>query len=180
VSEGGPSEAKGTAVEFFTDPGLARDTTGQEALHRSEDESETHPGGEVVLVVDDDLDTQAVVREYLEQLGLTVKVAGNGLEAEEALRTVAPDAIILDLHMPVMDGWTFLARVRERPRHQDVPVVIITAKDLSLDERTRLERQTSGVVPMRVGFETGLQEVLSEILSSVGPRMQQDWEDSRS
>jgi CheY-like chemotaxis protein len=65
--------------------------------------------------------------------------------------------------MPVMNGWTFLERFRVEPRYQDIPVVIITAKDLTLEERGRLEAQTVGIVPMREGFEDRLQEVLTEI-----------------
>jgi CheY-like chemotaxis protein len=121
----------------------------------------SHGGGRLALVVDDDADTRAVVREYLEDSGFRVRTASNGQEAELFLEQALPDAILLDLNMPIMDGWTFLERFRAEPRNKSVPVVIITAKDLTVEERNRLEAQAAGIVPMREGFQEGLDTIMS-------------------
>jgi CheY-like chemotaxis protein len=93
--------------------------------------------GRALLVDDDDL-VRRVVRQVLQPLGWKVTEAQNGEVAVEALATARPDVIILDLMMPKMDGFEFLDELRSRPDWQDIPVVVITAKDLTEKERTRL------------------------------------------
>ena len=117
--------------------------------------------GRVVLVVEDDPETRMVLGSYLEAAGLEVRVAANGKEAEARLAEEVPDIIILDLIMPVMDGMVFLKRLRERPEHVGIPVVICTGKELSPEELDRLRAQASGVVSKGVGFEKKLMDLLS-------------------
>jgi CheY-like chemotaxis protein len=62
----------------------------------------------------------------------------SGQVAVEALATAQPDVIILDLMMPKMDGFEFLDELRARPDWQNIPVVVITAKDLTNEDRNRL------------------------------------------
>ncbi len=91
-----------------------------------------------VLVVDDDADTRDRMRQGLEKSGWRVSEAVNG---EEALRKVAqaiPHVVLLDLNMPVMDGFDFLTAFRERPDCAEVPVVVLTARDLTNEDRRRL------------------------------------------
>ena len=64
--------------------------------------------------------------------------AENGQVAVEPLTAARPDVIILDLMMPKMDGFEFLDELRRRPDWQDIPVVVITAKDLTDEDRNRL------------------------------------------
>jgi CheY-like chemotaxis protein len=90
------------------------------------------------LLVDDDKMVRRSVRQALEPIGWKVTEAENGQVAVEALATVRPDVIILDLMMPKMDGFEFLDKLRSRPDWQDIPVVIITAKDLTEKDRARL------------------------------------------
>jgi CheY-like chemotaxis protein len=78
------------------------------------------------------------VRQALEPIGWQVTEAENGQVAVEALATAQPDVIILDLMMPKMDGFEFLDELRTRPDWQDIPVVVITAKDLTDEDRNRL------------------------------------------
>ncbi len=83
-----------------------------------------------ILVVDDDAAVRQAVGTSLEREGYTVTPAGNG---REALRQMAgpplPDLILLDLAMPVMDGWQFLQRLRSEPVWADIPVVILSAAE---------------------------------------------------
>jgi CheY-like chemotaxis protein len=82
----------------------------------------------VVLVIDDDEDIRTALAEILEQSGYQVAVAGDGQEGVELLEVgLEPKAIVLDLMMPRMDGWTFLSRIRHDPRYRDLPVVVASA-----------------------------------------------------
>jgi CheY-like chemotaxis protein len=90
------------------------------------------------LLVDDDDVVRRSVRQTLEPIGWKVSEAKNGLRAIEAISAARPDVIILDLMMPEMDGFEFMDELRGRPDWQDIPVVIITAKDLTDQDRDRL------------------------------------------
>ncbi|MGI4811493.1 MAG: response regulator, partial [Janthinobacterium lividum] len=92
-----------------------------------------------VLVVDDDEDTRHRVREMLERDGWAVAEAENGLEGLQQLETKRPDVVLLDLTMPVMDGFTFLEKMRGIAQTADVPVVVLTALDLTREDRRRLQ-----------------------------------------
>jgi CheY-like chemotaxis protein len=90
------------------------------------------------LLVDDDEVVRRSVRQALEPIGWQVTEAENGQVAIEAMTAGRPDVIILDLMMPKMDGFQFLDEWRRRSEWQDIPVVVITAKDLTDEDRTRL------------------------------------------
>jgi CheY-like chemotaxis protein len=80
----------------------------------------------MVLVIDDDEGVRAVMATALEDDGWVVATAENGRSALEALIETQPDAIILDLRMPVMDGLTFAERYREYPEPR-APLILISA-----------------------------------------------------
>lgn len=119
------------------------------------------PRGREVLVVDDEPGMQEIFQRNLEEAGLRVTTAGNGKEAVDALETLLPDLILLDLVMPVMDGTAFLKRLREDPSKADIPVIICTGKDLSAQERERLLSQATEVLSKGDEFEDRLRSVLS-------------------
>ena len=81
--------------------------------------------GKRVLVVDDDPDIRELLFTALEDEGFEVVPAGNGEEALAIIRTFRPDVIVLDLMMPVMDGWQFAAELRSRD--EDIPLVLLSA-----------------------------------------------------
>jgi CheY-like chemotaxis protein len=81
-----------------------------------------------VLVIDDDEGIRLALAEVLETFGYHVAVAADGEEGVELLRLgLEPNVIVLDLMMPRMDGWAFLAHLRSDPKFQDVPVVVASA-----------------------------------------------------
>jgi CheY-like chemotaxis protein len=82
----------------------------------------------MILVVDDDLDIREALAAVLESAGYTVQLAENGKAALEALgKGPLPSLILLDLMMPVMDGWQFREHQRESETLRSIPVVIISA-----------------------------------------------------
>ena len=81
-----------------------------------------------ILVIDDDHNTRASIREQLEAEGYSVFSAANGEQGMEVLRRFKPPGLILvDLIMPIMDGNAFIAAIEDDPKLSKIPVVIITA-----------------------------------------------------
>jgi DNA-binding response OmpR family regulator len=80
-----------------------------------------------ILVVDDDPEILAMLRDFLEGEGFAIRTATNGAEALEALEDLAPALILLDMRMPVLDGWAFAAQLRER--QVAYPIVVMTAAE---------------------------------------------------
>lgn len=83
----------------------------------------------LVMVVDDDLDVRESIRDALAMMGCRVSMAANGKEALEFLETFErPSLILLDMMMPVMNGWQFLECMKARPVFAEVPVVVLSAQ----------------------------------------------------
>src|SRR5262249_43354176 len=80
-----------------------------------------------ILVVEDDDAIRGLVSEVLRDDGYQVREAANGVEALETVREAPPDLIVLDLMMPVMNGWTFLEECRRANSCAEVPVVVTSA-----------------------------------------------------
>jgi signal transduction histidine kinase/DNA-binding response OmpR family regulator len=99
-----------------------------------------------VLVVDDDPKTRDMLRRTLQKAGWTVAEASNGSEALEALERVRPALVLLDLLMPGMDGFEVLERLNGDSTWREVPVIIVTAKDLTPDDVDRLNGRVAKVL----------------------------------
>jgi len=92
-----------------------------------------------MLVIEDDIPSQEMLGRLLEREQWPYKTAGNGKEALEILNaSEIPDLIFLDLMMPEMDGFEFLQVLRQRPEWQSIPVIVVSAKDLTASERLQL------------------------------------------
>ena len=91
-----------------------------------------------VLVVDDDADTRLHLRHALEKQGWSVAEALDGQDALDHVARALPRVILLDLAMPIMDGFEFIDRLRERPGCGTVPVLVLTSLSLTLEDRRRL------------------------------------------
>ncbi|HZN64414.1 MAG TPA: response regulator [Tepidisphaeraceae bacterium] len=109
------------------------------------------------LVVDDDEDTRRLLRSVLEKEEWIVAEAGDGVAALQALEEKTPDLVLLDLMMPKMDGFEFCERLRGDPKWRSIPVVVLTAKDLTEEDRSRLNGSVERVVKKAGGPEGVLQ-----------------------
>jgi signal transduction histidine kinase/CheY-like chemotaxis protein len=99
---------------------------------------EREPGGRRVLVIDDDEISRYLVRNHLAGTAFDVREAAGPVEGLRDARAERPDAIVLDLVMPEMSGFDVLARLKEDPATMDIPVVVLTSKALSDEDRRRL------------------------------------------
>jgi CheY-like chemotaxis protein len=117
-----------------------------------------------ILVVDDDTATRKTIRRMLEKEGWTVAEADNGRVGLEQAEANPPALILLDLMMPEMDGFEFLAQVRKRSAGRDVPILVITAKDLTAEDHLRLNGYVNAIVQKE---GRGRDELLTEIRNLV-------------
>ena len=99
-----------------------------------------------VLVVDDDISIRAMLRRMLERDGWMVTEASNGVVALAEIAAHPPALILLDLLLPEMDGFALVAELRKRPEGRAIPVVVLTSRDLSRDDRNRLSGSVSSIV----------------------------------
>jgi CheY-like chemotaxis protein len=109
-----------------------------ELLQKYRREADAHSAGNI-LVVEDDAAARSLLRRMLEKEGWQVTEAGNGQVALDMLAEQQPDLIILDLMMPALDGFQFVKRLRTLPTWRDVPVIVITAKELTPADREWLD-----------------------------------------
>lgn len=91
-----------------------------------------------VLLVEDDPAVRRILALQLESRGFAVRMAADGAEGFRALQEALPDCVVLDLMMPVMDGFELLKRIRSLGRTANLPVLILTASE---DEKHRVRTQ---------------------------------------
>ncbi|MCC6776889.1 MAG: GAF domain-containing protein [Hyphomicrobiales bacterium] len=115
-----------------------------------------------VLLVDDDDFMRREMRAALEQDGWQPEEAENGRTALARLEQTSFDAVLLDLVMPEMNGFEFLVQMRARPEWRDVPVIVITAKDLTAEDRRQLDVSAEQILLKGLKNET-LKDVLQAL-----------------
>jgi CheY-like chemotaxis protein len=128
------------------------------------------PPRQRVLVVEDEPDIRDALADALAGEGYAVAVASNGLEALARARSFHPDLIVLDLMMPVMDGWDFRAQQLQEPALKDIPVFILTAAGFS-NETIRTQFGEIPFVPKPPPHDLLLQLVkdVCSVVSRRGP-----------
>ncbi|MCZ6872573.1 MAG: response regulator [bacterium] len=123
-----------------------------------------------VLVVEDEADTRDLLRRMLEKEGWTVTESVNGREALERVAENRPNLILLDLMMPEMDGFTFVEALRQQEAWRSIPVVVITAKDLTPDDRQRLNGSVERILQKGAySREELLRQVRDQVMTHVRP-----------
>jgi CheY-like chemotaxis protein len=124
------------------------------------------PSEGVVLIVEDDPPTRELTERTVASLGHPSAVAGNGREAFGWLAVnPRPVLIVLDLMMPEMDGFAFLTRLRGRPAWRDIPVIVVTARQIAADERQELARLTQQIVAKGHSGHLELARAVREMLA---------------
>ncbi len=122
-------------------------------------------GGRSVLVVDDEDSVRRLVAETLAGYGLELREAADGEEALAEIGARIPDAIVLDLVMPNLDGFGVLERLQADPEWRSIPVVVLTAHRLSSDERARLRTRALGLLEKS---EYSARELRTLVIQAVG------------
>ena len=124
--------------------------------------------GQTVLVVDDDPDVREIVRSTVEKTGIRIAEAENGKAALDWLaNNRAPALVLLDLMMPVMDGFEFLERVQADAATRHIPIVVLTAKDLTDAERRLINERTLLVLTKGAQPMSSLGPALATIVRQV-------------
>jgi signal transduction histidine kinase/CheY-like chemotaxis protein len=118
----------------------------RERLHRMVSRFRAPARPTRILLVDDDKDQRERLRGWLEGEQWAVQETANGREALTRLQAEKPDVILLDLMMPEMDGFAVVAALQKEPRWRDIPVIVITARDLDAKDRERLNSGVQSVL----------------------------------
>ena len=118
-----------------------------------------------VLVIDDDPSARGLTRLMLEKEGWAVTEAENGIEALRLMESERPSLIFLDLMMPEMDGFAFAAEVGRRPEWRSIPIVVVTAQDLSNEDRRRLNGHVETILRKLGDSRQALLEQVRDLLA---------------
>ena len=119
-----------------------------------------------VLVVEDDDPTREMMRAILTREGWNVDEAANGRDGLERVRASRPDLILLDLMMPEMDGFTFAETLRQDPNFRAVPIVVLTAKDLTNEDRMRLNGYVEKIIQKGAWGRENLMEDIRQLVAT--------------
>jgi PAS domain S-box-containing protein len=123
-----------------------------------------------ILVVEDDPTTRDLLRSSLEREDFAVIEACDGVAGLEMLASIRPALILLDLMMPKLDGFEFARHVRSHPEWRDIPIVVMTAKNITPEDRHRLDGLVSRILQKGAyGREELLAEISSRILRATKP-----------
>jgi len=126
--------------------------------------------GRRVLVVDDDEVMRRGVAQALEKDGWTVSEAANGRDGLALLAGALPDAVVLDLMMPEIDGFGFLEELRRRPEWRDIPVLVVTAKDLTEEDHRRLNGGVEHILQKDAPTRDEMLQEVSTVLARCATR----------
>ena len=128
------------ATDYLTKPVDWKNLSKILKKHEIETDSQS------ILIVEDDEITRDMLTKSLETNDFKVIVAKNGKEALQRVNKAKPALILLDLMMPEMDGFEFAEKLREKKEWLDIPVVVITAKDLTKEDHSRLKGNVEAIM----------------------------------
>jgi signal transduction histidine kinase/DNA-binding response OmpR family regulator len=152
------------ATEFLTKP------VRREQLVELLDRYAVDEGERRALVVDDIAESRKMLRRALEDEGWSVCEAEHGQMALEKMADTPPSLILLDLMMPVMDGFEFVMEMRKVEAWRGIPIVVVTAKDITDDDRRRLNGDVVGLIQKGGLDRESLLAQLREQIDSLKPR----------
>jgi adenylate cyclase len=120
-----------------------------------------------VLLVEDDKEQRQLMRAILGARGWTVREAANGRLALDEVTTELPDVILLDLMMPEMDGFQLVATLQSSASWRDIPIIVVTARDLTAEERQRLNGGVEQILSKHAVSPTELMARVGALLGGV-------------
>jgi GAF domain-containing protein/CheY-like chemotaxis protein len=162
------------ASDYLVKPILEQDLL--DALNRLDREAGRHR----VLVVDDSAEDRSLLRRFIEsQPGYEVVEAASGQEAINLVQTVDPNIIILDLMMPEMDGFAVLETLKSDEETRPIPIIVVTAKELTEEERGILNHQIEDLIQKGVLEREELMQDVAAALDKMG-RKRDDAQDERA
>jgi len=150
---------KGSTFRFTVGFAQADNGQGTDVHQHDFRKNNVHEGrlqGMRLLVVEDNSLNRQVARELLSQEGALVDIVPDGLKGIDAITSACPpfDAVLMDIHMPGMDGYTATRRIRELPAMMDLPIIAITANALSGDREKCIAAGMNDHVPKPIEIET--------------------------
>jgi CheY-like chemotaxis protein len=92
-----------------------------------------------ILIVEDNVENWDMLSRRLQRRGYEVVIAGDGQQAIDMVRSEAPDLILMDMNLPVMDGWEATRRIKADPQTRALPIIAVTAHGMSGDREKVLE-----------------------------------------
>lgn len=116
-------------------------------------------------IVDDDPDVLTILSRMLEEAGHRVEASPSSLAALKQIPMSRPDCVITDLMMPEMDGFAFAAEVRRHPEWRSIPIVVVTAQDLTNDDRRRLNGHVETIIRKSGDSRDSLLEQVRDLLA---------------
>ncbi len=147
------------AADYFTKP------IDFQRLHQVLERHRKPANQQTLLVIEDDGNMREMLRRTLEKDGWRVAEAPNGRVGLERLKEIAPALILLDLMMPEMDGFEFMDVLRKRPDSQRLPVIVITAKDLTDEDRRRLNGGVERIIQKGATSQTEVLALVRALLT---------------
>jgi len=130
--------------------------------------------GETTLIIEDDETIRAQLRQVLESEDCAVVAFASGGAALEHLATMTPDVILLDLMMPEMDGFRFAEDLRARPEWRSIPLIVMTDKELTETERTRLNGHVEEIIQKRAYTHEELLRAVRDLVVAHAPPVGED------
>ncbi len=128
--------------------------------------------GSTILVVDDEPNIVQLARLYLRNEGYQVETAANGREALEKVRQTSPSLILLDLMMPIMDGWEVCKQLRKT---SDVPIIMLTARDDDIDKVVGRLAEHTGLKSQEVRRQLERADQLPAVRSDIRKGKALEW-----
>jgi CheY-like chemotaxis protein len=150
------------ALDYFVKPVAAQDLIARLNMFNFQGSSQTH-----VLVVDDEAANREWLSGILEPAGFKVIEAAGGAEAIELVKSRKPDLVLLDLMMPKVTGFDVVTAMRSDAETRLIPIMVLTAKDLTTADKLHLNGQVSTILKRG---STGASDLLGTLRDVIAKR----------
>lgn len=127
-----------------------------------------NPQDQTVLLVEDLEENRRVVRHLARRMGVNLLEAADGLEGLKLAREHKPDVILMDLSLPILDGWAATTQLKADPETAHIPVIALTAHAMAIDEQRARQAGCDGYVAKPIDLQS-FQTYLSDVLAGGKP-----------